>query len=51
MAILDTALLEGLRGQIGKQLVSKRNGDNIAATRYPDMSREHLSITPPFRNS
>ena len=39
MAILDSAVLQGARGQIGKQLVFKRYGDRTIVTRYPDMSR------------
>jgi hypothetical protein len=39
MAILETAALKGLRGQVGKQLVFKRYGDKTVVTRYPDMSR------------
>ena len=39
MAILDSPVLEGLRGHIGKQLVFKRYGDKTVVTRYPDMSR------------
>jgi hypothetical protein len=39
MAILDSKVLEHLRGHIGKQLVFKRYGDKTIVTRYPDMSR------------
>jgi len=44
MAISNNAIMKGVRGSIGKQLVFREYGGKTIVSAYPDMSNRELSI-------